>query len=901
MISAKDIKLKTTNEFIISEPAQIIGYDRNDLQELNYTNYKIKVNTPLKFKELIIKRDYLSPHYPILENLPLNIRRNLRVKKYKINTKKVNVNIKLFLKYQPIFNINYYLFSFELDKIYNLRNNLNKNDNILAIGKQPFFLELFTHNNEIKNTNNYYIQLNKFKNSRDKDFKDLDEHLVQNKFFLNKYKNNINYINFEDNIYKILNISVPKQKLIFIHYLRFDSDIPYGSNTFMQFYYITLFIYALENLQKNGNFIIFALLFTKKIIMDLIVIAKQFFKKTTFYTPEIIKIYNFSDKYIVFEGFKGLDDELQNILDALKKVLKKIEVIYPNDVDDFNIYENEIREKYKINKPITSVKPYLDTLLNISTKKRINLYQDIINFNQGEFIRLKETFQKKFSLLNVPLNSLPQLPTIEQISKSTLYLRNFGIEFNDYSKENELFRNKLGRSILHDLYGLHQPIIYGFKTTNQFYTIRKPNLELKSNKKSKKKYKQNKSKSAKSTYKKTVSKKKSNIKFSNVNDAIDYFKSYDIRLLISNKKSTPQTTNSKNNKNLNESNEIKHLILKPILDDLNLKLSNVDRNISARSFKKKNKLKKIKNNLDFYNPNIKYSIIYFLKKLIPKEYYTNQNLNLKWTIIFEIINELDFMKSNKTYNILFLSENYEPELESIQYYSKIAKFNLNYLTSQEFKKKTQNLSSIDDILKIEQKYIQINTIFIDNDKLTEKNNIGLIINTNTYKNDYDVFKQLFTCIKALKSGDNLIFKLKLPLSNKSIINLIYLLYNHFQKLYFYKPIQEKYTLNFYLIGNQYSQIDDEFLETILYYIDEINNEKLDFNDLDLFNGIYPDIFGIQLEHIISQLINNYVNLQEKQIYYYDNYKYLNKDLDELSKNFTKEKNIEWIKRYKFKK
>ena len=86
---------------------------------------------------------------------------------------------------------------------------------------------------------------------------------------------------------------------------------------------------------------------------------------------------------------------MQNILDALKKELKKIEVIYPNDIDDFNIYDNEFRKKYKINKPITTVKPYLDTLLNISTK-RINLYQDIINFNQDEFIRIKETYQNKF-------------------------------------------------------------------------------------------------------------------------------------------------------------------------------------------------------------------------------------------------------------------------------------------------------------------------------------------------------------------------------------------------------------------------------------------------------------------------------------------------------------------------
>ena len=84
-----------------------------------------------------------------------------------------------------------------------------------------------------------------------------------------------------------------------------------------------------------------------------------------------------------------------------------------------------------------------------------------------------------------------------------------------------------------------------------------------------------------------MSKKIPNVKFSNVNQAIDYFKSYDIKLLISNKKSTQETTNSKNNKNSNQSNKIKHLILKPILDNLDLKLSNVDRNVIARSFKKK--------------------------------------------------------------------------------------------------------------------------------------------------------------------------------------------------------------------------------------------------------------------------------------------------------------------------
>ena len=44
----------------------------------------------------------------------------------------------------------------------------------------------------------------------------------------------------------------------------------------MQFYYITFFIYALKNLENNGTFIIYNILFTKKIIMDLYVITKNF-------------------------------------------------------------------------------------------------------------------------------------------------------------------------------------------------------------------------------------------------------------------------------------------------------------------------------------------------------------------------------------------------------------------------------------------------------------------------------------------------------------------------------------------------------------------------------------------------------------------------------------------------
>ena len=55
MITPKDIKLKTTNKFILYENEQIIGYDRQENKELNIIKYKLGKETLLFMKIILLK------------------------------------------------------------------------------------------------------------------------------------------------------------------------------------------------------------------------------------------------------------------------------------------------------------------------------------------------------------------------------------------------------------------------------------------------------------------------------------------------------------------------------------------------------------------------------------------------------------------------------------------------------------------------------------------------------------------------------------------------------------------------------------------------------------------------------------------------------------------------------
>ena len=66
----------------------------------------------------------------------------------------------------------------------------------------------------------------------------------------------------------------------------------------------------------------------------------------------------------------------------------------------------------------------------------------------------------------------------------------------------------------------------------------------------------------------------------------------------------------------------------------------------------------------------------------------------------------------------------------------------------------------------------------------------------------------------------------------------------------------------------------------------------------IYIHIYPEEFVIQVHNICERLALNYVNSIEKIIYYVDNIDSLGKDYQKHIEDYVKEKNEDWIKKYK---
>tara|TARA_B110001469_G_scaffold108450_1_gene109102 strand:- start:1241 stop:3949 length:2709 start_codon:yes stop_codon:yes gene_type:complete len=901
MIDPKNIELVTTKDFVLYENEDLIGYNRDVFNKLDLKNRKFYLEKPDIFKELSIKKNYLNRYFPILpEILGINeFYKNLISENFIDD--KIKIDNRLFLKYNPIFDSKKFYALNEIFIKFNLYKEISLQDNILSISDAPFLFELLYYNN-IKSHRNYFIKIDKsttkfyIKNNillKETNNKNIihtfhtnnDSDLKRNNEFLEKYPNRTIYLFFNEKIYELLNLKdIPKQKIIYVHYFKFVDELSFCANTFLQFYWITFFIFAIEHLEKGGVFMIFIRLLTKKFIMDLYAIMKLFFKETSIYTPDILNDLQGAN-YLVFRNFNGLNSNNKVYLTKLKEQLEKIKELYPNEVDDFNIYEKKWRDKLNIKKEIKGKrKPYLDSLLNIKLEERQLLYNDFINFNRLNNQYRLNLFYKKFELLNVPLNSLPKLPTIEQINNSLLYCRKWNIDYYEYFDKNKLFLNKIGKNVLNDFYGLNQPIIFEFKTNQQYYSIdviqsQKSIISLKGSS-----YTINKKNNS---IKKTKKLKLKSIKrHENIKEAINYYESLDYY----NIKDFLNLIDENNIKR--ENNKVINTILYDILLEDNTKYYKINYDYESRlSIINANiYFNKIRKNFDFYNNNKinKYSIPYFLSNIIK-----NNNIDLKWSILFEILNETNIL-NNETQTFLMLSKDYLGELDCLKYFIKNKSF--SYLTYDDLDK-SKNI--IQHILSLNSTYSYLHED--NNNNNNNNNNKGLIIDTNNPDKNLDVFIRFFTVLYNLLPGDSMIFKLSLPLDNKPILNLLYLSYYNFEKLIVYKPILENNTKYFYLVGIGYNTINTGLLEQLLHTINDIKNGDIDFEELDLFNDIYPEAFGIQLGELNKILVNKYHTYLEKQIFYYDNYKHISKNINELVSDHIKEKNLEWINRYKFRK
>ena len=104
---------------------------------------------------------------------------------------------------------------------------------------------------------------------------------------------------------------------------------------------------------------------------------------------------------------------------------------------------------------------------------------------------------------------------------------------------------------------------------------------------------------------------------------------------------------------------------------------------------------------------------------------------------------------------------------------------------------------------------------------------------------------------------------------------------------------------FFIVGKNFLTIPKQISIELLYIID--NYDTIDADTLDLFQDTYPESFVQQLSYINKILVDKHNFVIDKQLYYFDNYEHLDKKFTELAPKFIKEKNIEWLRRYKIKK
>ena len=119
-------------------------------------------------------------------------------------------------------------------------------------------------------------------------------------------------------------------------------------------------------------------------------------------------------------------------------------------------------------------------------------------------------------------------------------------------------------------------------------------------------------------------------------------------------------------------------------------------------------------------------------------------------------------------------------------------------------------------------------------------------------------------------------------------------------MYFFKPVQNSQSREFYIIGKGYLGTEQSVLDKLLELIPKFDENTNIFNkeEYDLFNDTYPEEFVIQVQNICERLASNYVNSIERIIYYVDNIDALGKDYKKHIESYMKEKNEDWIRKYK---
>lgn len=153
------------------------------------------------------------------------------------------------------------------------------------------------------------------------------------------------------------------------------------------------------------------------------------------------------------------------------------------------------------------------------------------------------------------------------------------------------------------------------------------------------------------------------------------------------------------------------------------------------------------------------------------------------------------------------------------------------------------------------------------------------------------FAQILMVLNGLQLGKTFLAKLIMPIVEPIQISMLYLLYQSFDKFYFYKGVVNIYSAELYIIGMGYKGIDEQIKKKLFTVLKNFDSK------FDLYDNKYPNSFIVQLNYILQKLTDQYIQNFDRQLYYVDNYQIITGDHLLEIKKIIIDKNIEWASKY----
>lgn len=951
----------------------------NDINYINKTNIKTTVsdnelyfskhtlsnnyNDFLELLEIVerigwysdnIKNNYISPNreyiYKYLQcSYPYLL---VDIKDSGIKHKKItNKSINTITKYNPI-STDFYKINEWVQKI-KLFDYLNKSDKILYIGSSLALLEYLSYYkydfSEI--TNIITLQQNYFENL-------LYDWKTYIKNISSVYK--VNNINFDDVIYNISNLdnagsNISKNnKLIFWSVDRVIS----GIGKFNSYYNIPLYIsgilFSLQHISKNGILIYNIESVAYKHCADIVLIISQYFTNWELFYPEVHSRYKRSGTTVIFTNFKGINT---SDIKYLEKLLNDVKKIYTDEGRNFNIRDIELRHNlHIIRKPIpTNPQVNINSFLDYNINDKI--YEPFKTFNDARYMEQILYVSKMIDILNSPIRDKylnQKLPTDNQIISSILYCKKYDIPYWDKYNTTKI-DSFISKNILSDMYGLHEPILYQFKTPFKTYIADKivlnPLLQPIHSRVSNKSQKILKTIHSRiHTTKKSKSKSKS-LSLTKKRDTLgslfrDIFASNHTknnnkdnknkitssRITSKSKTYSTKTYSRQTRKSSFRRSNIS--LMNPIFTSNN-QLMQVGRLIDSRRDFTKPQAKPgskydpqtllydtLKKQLRYYKGTSQARNIANLDIMV-QERLGDRSISQAWLKMYEIITDCNLVPHNQkgTFHSFHFCEAPGTFINALNNYIRTK----TSYTDFEWHAQSLNprIAKIKDTFGLIERHherwdwgadntgdiTQVANIRHYKRKIQQRPPVQLItsdcgLEWGNPKYELVAFASYVAILNGLSKGGTMVYKILSPIDLPLLWNLIYITYTNFKEMYFFKPVQNAQSREFYIVAKDYMGTDSKVLDKLLEIVQRWGKlEKQGYKakwveELDLFGDTYPEEFVYQVINISEKLAQNYVNSIERIVYYVDNYKALGDEYKKHIERYVGEKNEDWIRRYR---